>query len=132
MSRKRRLSSAPVLGAVAIALLAAFAAPATAQATAETAPVSVDRERMTQYVRAHRVLNDARDEFHGKVGRLHDEQGRERARIEMEEQIAAGLEAHDLTRAEYDELTVLISLDGDTRTLFDEVMLELAEEGAGS
>jgi hypothetical protein len=87
---------------------------------------------MTQYVRAHRVLNDARDEFHGKVGRLHDEQGRERARIEMEEQIAAGLEAHDLTRAEYDELTVLISLDGDTRTLFDEVMLELAEEGAGS
>jgi hypothetical protein len=87
---------------------------------------------MTQYVRAHRVLNDARDAFHGKVGRIHDEQGRERARIEMQEEISAGLEAHDLTRAEYDELTVLISLDGNARTLFDELMEELAEEGAGS
>jgi hypothetical protein len=29
-------------------------------------------------------------------------------------------------------LTVLISLDGDARALFDEVMQELAEEGAGA
>ena len=110
-----------------LALLAVAAAPASAQ----TEDKPLDRERMTQYARAHIALNDARDEFHGKVGRVHDEQGRERARQEMEQQVAEALEAAEMTREEYDAITLMISLDGDARALFDEVMEEIQTEGDG-
>ncbi len=125
MSNIRR---ARAVGAAVLALALAGAAPAAGQADERP----LDRERMTQYARAHRALNDARDEFHGKVGRVHDEQGRERARVEMEEQIAEALAAHELTQEEYDEITLLISLDGDARALFEEILAELAEETAPS
>ncbi len=125
MSNIRR---ARAVGAAVLALALAGAAPAAGQADERP----LDRERMTQYARAHGALNDARDEFHGKVGRVHDEQGRERARVEMEEQIAEALAAHELTQEEYDEITLLISLDGDARALFEEILAELAEETAPS
>jgi len=112
---------------VALALVLAGAAPASAQEE-----VPLDRARMTQYAKAHMALNDARDEFHGKVGRIHDEQGRERARQEMDTEVAAALEANSMTREQYDAITLLISMDGDARALFDEVMAELATEGTGS
>ncbi len=34
-----------------------------------------------------------------------------------------------MTREEYDQITLLISLDGELRTVFEEVMIELEEEG---
>jgi len=116
---------APGIGAVMIAVALALAAPLQAQA--DDPPL--DRERITQYARVHKALNDARDEFHGKVGRVHDEQGRERARVEMEEQIAAALEAGGMTREEYDRITLAISMDGEARAIFDEVLAEIVENG---
>ena len=35
--------------------------------------IELDRDRITQFAKAHMCLNDVRDEFHGKVGRVHDE-----------------------------------------------------------
>ncbi len=84
---------------------------------------------MMQFARAHLAINDARDEFHGKVGRIHEEQGRERARQEMEVQVAEILETAEMTRERYDEITMLISLDGELRALFEQVLEEIAEEG---
>ncbi len=86
----------------------------------------IGRDRMTQFARAHISLDAARDEFHGKVGRVHDEDGRTRARAEMVAQIAQILEEQDMTQEQYDEITLIISLDGDARALFEEVSAELA------
>lgn len=100
-------------------------APVDAQSLAQ----ELDRERMVQFTRAHLAVNDARDEFHGAVARVHDEEGRIRAREEVEAAIAAILEEAEMTREEFDEITLMISLDGDLRTMFEEIMVELEEEG---
>jgi hypothetical protein len=107
--------------------LASVAAPVQAQTEAEN--LDLDRETLTQYAIAHDAINDARDEFHGKVARVHDAEGRLRAREEVEAAIATILEGQEMTREEYDEITLLISLDGDLRVVFDEIMLELEENG---
>jgi len=91
--------------------------------------MEIDRERMTQFVRAHIAINDARDEFHGAVARVHDEEGRTRAREEVEATIEGILEAQEMTREEYDEMTLMISLDGDLRIMFDEILEELTGTG---
>lgn len=91
--------------------------------------VELERERMVQFARAHIAINDARDEFHGKVGRIHDEAGRARARVEMDAQVAEILLELEMTREGYDQITLIISLDGDIRAMFDEILVELEEEG---
>lgn len=118
-----RHAAAPL--SAALLLLLVVTAPAVAQAD----DVPLDRQHITQYARTHIALNKARDEFHGKVGRIHDEQGRERARQEMEAEVVAALEANGMTRDEYDRITLVISLDGEARALFDEVLAELQAGG---
>ncbi|MDE0898956.1 MAG: DUF4168 domain-containing protein [Longimicrobiales bacterium] len=107
--------------------LASVATPVQAQTEGEG--LDLDRESLTQYAIAHGAINDARDEFHGKVARVHDAEGRLRAREEVEAAIVTILEGQGMTREEYDAITLLISLDGDFRVMFDEIMLELEELG---
>jgi predicted transcriptional regulator len=107
--------------------LASVVTPVQAQTEGEG--LDLDRESLTQYAIAHGAINDARDEFHGKVARVHDAEGRLRAREEVEAAIVTILEGQEMTREEYDEVTLLISLDGDFRVMFDEIMLELEELG---
>jgi len=101
--------------------------PVAAQDAAQE--IEMDRERMTEFVRAHIAINDARDAFHGAVARVHDQEGRTRAREEVEATIEGILEAQEMTRELYDEITLLISLDGDLRTMFDEILEELTATG---
>ncbi|MEM7415219.1 MAG: DUF4168 domain-containing protein [Gemmatimonadota bacterium] len=100
-------------------------------ASAQEMPEMPDRDRMVEYTRAHRAMNDARDDFHGQVARVHDAEGRLRAREEVESAIEAILESHEMTREQYDAITLLISIDGDLRTMFEEIMTELDEEENG-
>ena len=122
----RLLRCAPSVRAALVTLVVAAAVVPVAAQTQEAPP---DRERLTQFARAHIAINDARDEFHGKVARMHEEQGRERARQEMEAQVEEILGATAMTREEYDEIILIISLDGESRSMFDEILAELAEEG---
>ena len=48
---------------------------------------------------------------------------------DVEATIESILEEAEMTREEYDQITLLISLDGELRTVFEEVMIELEEEG---
>lgn len=115
-------------GLLLVALTAAsglFAAPASAQDT----ELDLDRDRMEQFTRAHIAVNEARDEFHGAVARVHDAEGRIRAREEVEAAIDAILEEAEMTREEFDSITLMISLDGDLRAMFEEIVAELEEEG---
>ncbi|MGY8777840.1 MAG: hypothetical protein ACKVIN_06925 [Longimicrobiales bacterium] len=114
------------LGLLVLAL-ASVATPVQAQTEGEG--FDLDRESLTQYAIAHGAINDARDEFHGQLARVHDPEGRLRAREEVEAAIVTILEGQEMTREEYDEVTLLISLDGDFRVMFDEIMLELEELG---
>jgi len=123
--KTRRTARALRLLALTLALAAA-AAPAAAQ---DPASDSVSREELTRFARAHLAIADVRDEFHGEVARVHDEEGRLRAREQVEEKIAAVLEEHELTREQFDDFTLRISLDGELRALFEEILIELAEEG---
>lgn len=120
-----------ILGRAFFALLLAVAAgqaPAAAQAV-EGSDEEVTREELEHFARAHVAINEIRDEFHGEVARVHDAEGRQRAREQVEERISAVLEEHEMTRERFDELTLMISLDGDLRTTFDEILAEIAEEG---
>ena len=112
----------------AVAIFTGIATPASI--SAQDREIAMDRDRMTEFALAHIAVNDARDEFHGAVARVHDPEGRLRAREEVEEAIETILEEAGMTREEYDQITLLISLDGELRTMFEEVMAEL-EEGTG-
>lgn len=116
----------PRSAAALLGLILATAAPLAAQSE----PVPLDRETLTHFARVHVAINDARDEFHGKVGRLHDEEGRRRAREELEARLDQILVEHEITQERYDQLLLAISLDGEARALFDEILQELEEEGA--
>jgi hypothetical protein len=111
-------------GAIILAVLLAggVGSPAHAQ---DLAP---DREALAQFARAHLLINDARDAFHGEIARVHDEEGRRRAREEVDARINGILEDHAITREQYDALILRISMDGELRTTFEEILAEVAEE----
>jgi hypothetical protein len=107
----------------ALALLG-IAGPLAAQSDE---PIS--REQLTEFARAHLEINEIRDAFHGEVARVHDAEGRLRAREQVEERISTALEEHDLTPERFDAITLRISLDGELRAMFEEVLAEIADEG---
>ena len=129
MSLTRRTIS---LGSLAFALTLVLVAPARAQnpetAGTQEAQEVPDSARLAQFARAHLQINDARDEFHGQIARVHDEEGRLRAREEVDARITEILEAQEMTQEEYDDFILLISLDGALRAQFDSILAELAEQ----
>ena len=121
-----------LLKALILTAMATSAVVATpVSISAQDLEIAMDRDRMTEFALAHVAVNDARDEFHGAVARVHDPEGRLRAREEVEEAITTILEEVGMTREDYDQITLLISLDGELRTMFEEVMAEL-EGGTGA
>jgi len=122
--------SRTALNGLLFVIVAAMAgvAPVAAQDSTE-ARTELTRERMTQFAQAHLAINEARDAFHGAVARVHDEEGRIRAREEVEAKIETILEEQEMTREEYDEITLRISLDGELRAMFEEILKELTEPG---
>ncbi len=116
----------PSTGAV-LAVMALLAVASPAPLSGQQDAPDPETERLTAFAKAHMAINGARDEFHGQVGRIHDEQGRQRARMELEEKIARTLMEHELTQEEYDQLILVISIDGDTRAAFEEILAQLVE-----
>jgi hypothetical protein len=136
MSKPRRTSGAGAF-LLALALAGGSASAALAQEeppeadTALARDAAPDRERLTQFAQVHVLINEARDEFHGQVARVHDEEGRRRAREEVDARIVSILEEHQITAEEYDAFTLQISLDGELRATFEEVLAALAEQTTG-
>ena len=86
-------------------------------------------ERLTAFAKAHVAMNEVRDEFHRQIGEIHEEQGRERARAELDVKIARTLLEHEFTPQEYDQIFLLLS-DGETRAAFDQILAQLTEAAA--
>lgn len=110
------------------AVLVGLALVSAVPAAAQTEPVPLDRDSLTSFARVHVAINNARDEFHGKVGRLHDEEGRRRAREELEAQLESIFAEAQMTQERYDYLLLAISMDGEARAMFDEIVQEIESE----
>jgi hypothetical protein len=87
---------------------------------------------MTIFVRAHIVINEQRDDFHAELGRTHELQERERIRALFQEGIQGILAENEMTQLEYDEITLVISIDEEQRLIFERILEELSSgEGSG-
>ena len=92
----------------------------------------VTTERMTVFVEAHIAISEQRDDFHAELGRTHELQERERIRARFQERIQGILAANEMTRLEYDEITLVISIDEEQRLIFERMLEELSSgEGSG-
>jgi hypothetical protein len=111
--------------ALAVMLLSAAATEARAQG----APL--DREELTRFTRAHIAIGVARDEFHARIARIHDDVGLARARQEMDARLLEILQENGLTSERWGEIILLISQDAQIRATFEEISRQLraAEPG---
>ena len=87
--------------------------------------------RMTVFVEAHIAISEQRDDFHAELGRTHELQERERIRARFQERTQEILADNEMTQLEYDEITLVISIDEEQRLIFER-MLEEFSSGGGS
>jgi len=92
----------------------------------------VTAERMTVFVEAHIVISAQRDDFHAELGRTHELQERERIRARFQERIQEILTEHEMSQLEYDEITLVISIDEEQRLIFERILEELSSGGDSS
>jgi len=113
-----------------VALLAAALATMSApsQALAQDMP-EVGPEKLATYVKVHVAINDLRDEMHGEMGRVHDEQGRERIRADTDEKIAKIHTDLGMSEEEYDQITLIVSFDSELRAQFEKLLAEAISSG---
>ena len=113
------------------ALLAcALASGASAGAAAQEAPL--DDEQLTRFARAYVATSAAKEEFHASIARVHDQEGRIRARQEMEAELVRILAEHYLTEQTYVEITLLVSVNAEARARFEATLRRLAEAPGGA
>ena len=86
----------------------------------------VTTERMTVFVEAHIAISEQRDDFHAELGRTHELQERERIRARFQERIQEILAEHEMSQLEYDEITLVISIDEEQRLIFERILEELS------
>ena len=89
----------------------------------------VTTERMTVFVEAHIAISEQRDDFHAELGRTHELQERERIRARFQERIQEILTEHEMSQLEYDEITLVISIDEEQRLIFERMLVELSSGG---
>ena len=89
----------------------------------------VTTERMTVFVEAHIAISEQRDDFHAELGRTHELQERERIRARFQERIQEILTEHEMSQLEYDEITLVISIDEEQRLIFERMLEELSNGG---
>jgi hypothetical protein len=75
------------------------------------------------------TINAARDAFHDRLGRVHDEQERALAREDLVRQVSEILSDAGITLQEYTSLTLRVSLDPETRAAFEAMVAELMRDG---
>ncbi len=89
----------------------------------------VTTERMTVFVEAHIAISEQRDDFHAELGRTHELQERERIRARFQERTQEILADNEMTQLEYDEITLVISIDEEQRLVFERMLEELSSGG---
>src|SRR5688572_12232108 len=119
----------------ALALLSLSVAPravlaqATTPAAAPAAAAPLD-PKLVEFAKLHATMNTARDEFFAKIGRTHDDQGKQALRDEFNKQITEVLTAHGTTQADYQRMIFVISSDPAQREQFERALKQVTESAA--
>ena len=103
-------------------------APLPLEAQTQELP-QVTTERMSVFVEAHIAISEQRDDFHAELGRTHELQERERIRARFQERTQEILADNEMTQLEYDEITLVISIDEEQRLIFERMLEELSSGG---
>ena len=129
MGVRTRSTLAALPASILLGLFAVLApAPASAQEpTAAQAPaIEVPEARMRQFVTAFRAMAEVRDQYHGLLARVHDREGKEKLREEMDHRLEEVMAEHGFELAEYRRLTFAVSMEQAVREAFDRFMAEAA------
>jgi len=118
--RASLISSASLL---AVLVFCAYVPPLSAQG--QEIP-EVSTERMTIFVQAHIAITELRDDFHAEIARTHEPQERDRMRANFQEGSAEILADKQMGQVEYDEITLVISIDEEQRSIFEQLLEELS------
>ena len=115
---------------VVMTSLLSGAPPPLAAQTQELPQVTIGR--MTIFVEAHIAISEQRDDFHAELARSHELQERERIRARFQERIEEILAEKEMPQLEYDEITLVISIDEEKRLTFERILQELSSnQGSG-
>ena len=112
-----------------LTLAALLLVGAVGDARAQTVPL--DREELTRYARAYVAMDTARQAFHERIARIHDDVGLARARAELDAELARIYAEHAITSERYAEITLLISQHAGARADFEEIVSQLRATAAG-
>ena len=112
--------------AVIVAMTSLFVVPPLSLAAQTQELPQVTTGRMTVFVEAHIAISEQRDDFHAELGRTHELQERERIRARFQERIQEILAENEMTQLEYDEITLMISIDEEQRLIFERMLEELS------
>ena len=115
--------------AVIVAMTSLFVVPPLSLAAQTQELPQVTTGRMTVFVEAHIAISEQRDDFHAELGRTHELQERERIRARFQERIQEILAENEMTQLEYDEITLMISIDEEQRLVFERMLEELSSGG---
>ena len=108
------------------AVLAQATTPAAAPAAA-AAPLD---PKLVEFAKLHATMNTARDEFFAKIGRTHDDEGKQTLREEFNKHITEILTSHGTTQADYQRMIFVISSDPAQRDQFERALQQVTEAAA--
>ncbi len=121
-----RLRGARSPSAVFVAVLALAGSGATPLSGQQEASPTVEEAELVRFARAHLAVAAARDAYHARLARSHEDNERERLRAELTETLAGILDAHEMSREEFDRFTVLVSTNAEARASFERILADLA------
>lgn len=117
----------------ALALLSLSAAPGAVHAqqapAAAAAPQALD-PKLVEFAKLHATMNTARDEFFAKIGRTHDDEGKQTLREEFNKHVAEILTKAGTTQADYQRMIFVISSDPAQREQFEAALKQVTEAAA--
>jgi hypothetical protein len=111
----------------AAVLILGLATPLAISAQQQTAAPTMDREVLTTFAKAYVAIAQVRDQIQAELAKTGNKtpQAQQQLRDKLREQIGHVLHQHQLTDAEFQRRTYLISTDNEQRKLFDEIIAQL-------
>ena len=114
-----------LLGAVLAAVCLSTVVDASALQAQEQEVPEIGEARLRVFASAYVAMAAARDDFHREMGRTHEEQERDRLRERLGERTTEILAEREMTREEYERITLAISIDAERRELFQRILEEI-------
>ena len=130
MAGRGLLLTALALVSLGVPRAAHAQATTPAAAPAAAAPQAPVDPKLMEFAKLHATLNTARDEFFAKIGRTHDDEGKQTLRDEFNKHVTEVLTQHGTTQQEYQRMIFVISSDPAQRAAFERALKEVTSAAA--